>query len=73
MPDRVLKTAKLSILDAIGTALLSSGLEKSKRTARAVKSASSGGRTTAWGFGFRASALESALLPAPSLDCALRR
>jgi 2-methylcitrate dehydratase PrpD len=62
VPDRVLKTAKLSILDAIGTALLSSGLEKSKRTARAVKSASSGGRTTAWGFGFRASALESALL-----------
>ncbi len=62
VPERILKTAKLSILDAIGTALLSSGLDKSKRTARAVKSASGGGTTTAWGFGFKASALESALL-----------
>ncbi|MGD0636965.1 MAG: MmgE/PrpD family protein [Nitrososphaerales archaeon] len=62
VPERILKTAKLSILDGIGTALLSSGLDKSRRTARAVKSASAGGTTTVWGFGFRASALESALL-----------
>jgi len=62
VPEKVVKVSKLSILDAIGTALLSSGLEKSKKTVKAVKSISPAGRSTLWGFGVRAWPLEAALL-----------
>ncbi|MDA4113935.1 MAG: MmgE/PrpD family protein [Thaumarchaeota archaeon] len=62
VPEAVVRKAKLSILDGIGTALVSSRLEKSRQTARAIKSVSTNGKSVAWGFGFRASALETALL-----------
>lgn len=62
VPDAVYRKAKLSMLDGFGTALLSSTLEKSKQTARAIKGLSAGGKSTAWGLGFKASPLEAALL-----------
>jgi 2-methylcitrate dehydratase PrpD len=62
VPDVVLEKVKLSILDGIGAALLSSTLAKSKQTARAIRIVSTGGKSTAWGWGFKASPLEAALL-----------
>jgi len=71
VPRPVVRRAKLSILDALGTALLSTGLERSRSTVRAVRSVSSSlspsrsrssGGSTVWGFGFRASPRTAALL-----------
>jgi 2-methylcitrate dehydratase PrpD len=62
VPEVVIQKAKLSMLDAVGTALLSSGLEKSKHSAKAVRRVSSGGQSAAWGLRFSASPLESALV-----------
>ena len=62
VPEAVTRRAKLSILDAVGTALLSSRLEKSKQSAKAVRRVSSGGESAAWGLRFSASPLESALV-----------
>ena len=62
VPEAVLHRSKMSILDAIGTALLSSELEKSRQTARAVRGISARGGSVAWGLGFRASPMEAALL-----------
>ncbi len=62
IPEPILRKAKLSILDGIGTALLSVTLKKSKQTAQAIKSVSAGGKSTVWTMGFKASPLEAALL-----------
>jgi 2-methylcitrate dehydratase PrpD len=62
VPEEVYRRSKLTILDAIGTALLSSTLDKSKQTARAIRGVSAGGDSTAWGLGFKATPLEAALL-----------
>jgi 2-methylcitrate dehydratase PrpD len=67
VPRPVVRRAKLSILDALGTALLSAGLERSRQTARAVRSVSSfsyssSGRSTVWGLGFRTSPRTAALV-----------
>lgn len=62
IPGPILRKAKLSILDGIGTALLSATLKKSRQTANAIKRVSAGGRSTVWAMGFKASALEAALL-----------
>jgi 2-methylcitrate dehydratase PrpD len=62
IPEAVLAKAKLSILDGIGTALLSSRIERSRMTARAVHGIAPDGKGRVWGVGMSAPPPQAAIL-----------
>ncbi len=62
IPPSTLNKAKLHILDALGTSLLSSRLDKARRIVTALSKAATDGGCAVWGYGFRASPSVAALV-----------
>ncbi len=62
IPDSTRNEAKLHILDALGTSLLSSRLDKAKRIVTALSKAATEGGCALWGYGFRASPSVAAMV-----------